>query len=35
MSSDEDANIVVIKASLDAFNHAPYLLISFLLYVLL
>jgi hypothetical protein len=26
-SSGSDANIIVIKASLDAFNHAPYLLI--------
>jgi hypothetical protein len=27
VSSGSDANIIVIKASPDAFNHAPYLLI--------
>jgi hypothetical protein len=34
-SSCEDANIIVIKASPGAFNHAPCLLISILLYVIL
>jgi hypothetical protein len=34
-SSYEDANIVVIKASPSAFNHAPCLLSSIFLYVLL
>jgi hypothetical protein len=34
-SSYEDANIVVIKESLGAFNHAPCLLSSILLCVLL
>jgi hypothetical protein len=34
-SSCEEANIIVIKASFDAFNHATYLLSSILLYALL
>jgi hypothetical protein len=33
--AEEFTNLVWIKASPSAFNHAPYLLISILLYVLL